>query len=64
MKLKDVLAVISGGTHIKIYADLKLIFKGEMAAIQKTVFEETVGPHLDSEVYRLNTVDGYITIAV
>lgn len=60
MKLKDVLAVISGGTH----ADLKLIFKGEMAAIQKTVFEETVGPHLDSEVYRLNTVDGYITIAV
>lgn len=64
MKLKDVLAVISGGTRIEIYADLETVFSGKMAEITKTEWDQRVGSYMDREVYRINTVDGLITLAV
>ena len=64
MTLENVLNVISGGTPIRISANFKDIFQGCMADVLKTDFKMIVGPYLDEEVYRINTIDGVITIAV
>lgn len=64
MKLIDVLNIISGGTPIKISVDCKDVFAGCMADTLKVDFNNIVGPYLDREVYRLNTMDGFITLAV
>jgi len=63
MKLRDVLNVISGGTNIRISVNCNTIFSGRMADVKVTDWTNTVGPYLDNEVYRLNTFNGYITIA-
>ena len=64
MKLHNVLNVISGGTNIRISANCKVIFSGQMSNVKIDDWTEIIGPYLDDEVYRINTVDGYITIAV
>ena len=64
MKLQDVLNVISGGTPIRISANCKDIFAGCMADVLKVDFNNVVGPYLNDDVYRINTMDGFITLAV
>lgn len=64
MELKNILAVISGGTPIRISVDCKDVFAGCMADTLKSDFNIVVGPYLDREVYRINTIDGFITLAV
>ena len=64
MTLKNVLDVISGGTPIRISANCKDIYVGCMADTLKVDFNRIVGPYLGEEVYRLNTIDNMITIAV
>lgn len=64
MTLQSVLDVISGGTPIKISVDCKDVFAGCMADTLKVDFNRVVGHALNREVYRLNTIDGFITIAV
>ena len=64
MKLQEVLDAISGGTPVKISADCKDIFAGCMADTLKIDFDRVVGPYLDRDVYRINTMDGFITLAV
>lgn len=63
MTLQNILNIISGDTPIKIIVDFKVIFAGCMSDTTKTNFNIIVGPYLSREVYRLNTMDGFITIA-
>lgn len=64
MKLNDVLSVISGGTKICIYVGCIAIFRGKMADASKEFWDENVKMFMDCEVIRINTSNGYITIAV
>ena len=70
MTLENVLSAISGGTKIVIHAHMKEIFRGCMADVSdegpmsKEDWYRIVGPYLREEVYRINTVDGFITLAV
>lgn len=64
MKLRDVLATISGGTPIRIFAGCTTIFSGKMAEITKKEWNLKVGGYMDCEVFRMNTVNGAITLAI
>lgn len=66
MELKNILSVISGGTGIQIFADLKSIFCGCMCEIKKEEFDRCVGEYLERKVYRINYNDEkkVITLAV
>lgn len=64
MKLNDVLSVISGGTYIIIYADLKEVFCGKMTHVNKKEWDKYMSDYVDREVIRINTMNGAITIAV
>lgn len=62
--LRDILSVISGGTHIIIYADFVEVFNGKMCNVSKNEWENKMYTYMNREVIRVNTVDGAITICV
>lgn len=64
MKLWNILAVISGSTHIIIYDGCAEVFNGKMCEVTKTEWEEKMERYMDNEIIRVNTIDGAITIAV
>lgn len=64
MKLWEILAVISGGTHIIIYDGLAEVFNGKMCEVKKSVWKEVMDDRMCNDVIRVNTIDGAITIAV
>jgi len=64
MTLKDVLAVISGGTNIVIYVGCITAFYGKMAETTKEYWKENIEMYMDCEVIRINSVNNAITIAV
>lgn len=63
MTLRNVLETISGGTKIKIHIDCNEVFSGCMSDITKEEFNNLIGENINNTVYRLNTMDGYLTIA-
>lgn len=64
MKLWEILAVISGGTHIIIYDGCAEVFNGKMCEVKKSVWKENMNERIIKDVIRVNTIDGAITIAV
>lgn len=64
MKLWNILAVISGGTHIIIYDGCAEVFNGNMCEVTKTAWEEKMDKYMNEDIIRVNTIDGAITIAV
>ena len=64
MKLWNILAVISGGTHIIIYVGCAEVFNGKMCEVSKTEWDEKMDKYMNEEIIRVNTINGAITIAV
>ena len=64
VKLKDVLSVIGGHTHITIYVDNHEKFFGRMCDVNKYEWNKVMGQYMDRTIIRLNTRNGSITIAV
>ena len=64
MKLWNILAVISGGTHIIIYDGLAEVFNGKMCEVSKTEWDEKMDGYMNNDIIRVNTIDGAITIAI
>ena len=64
MRLLDILDVISGGTHIIIYAENTEVFNGKMCEVSGAEWVAKMGGYMNNKVIRVNTVDGAIAIAV
>ena len=64
MKLWNILAVISGDTHIIIYDGYAEVFNGKMREVTKTAWEEKMDKYMNEDIIRVDTIDGAITIIV
>lgn len=64
MKLWNILSVISGGTHIIIYDGCAEVFNGKMCEVSRTEWDAKMDKYMNSEIIRVNIIDGAITITV